>query len=78
VLSRYATDRICDALPIVPFALRNERVERFENLLFAESRHEVFQIVLNISSHRRSKVGINIEFSRAPAALREFHAPWRT
>jgi hypothetical protein len=29
-------DRIGNALPIVPFAFGNERVERFENLLFTE------------------------------------------
>jgi hypothetical protein len=53
VLSRYTPDGVGNALPIVPFTFRNERVERFENLLFAESRHEVFQIVLNVSSYRR-------------------------
>jgi len=77
-LTSYTPDRIRHALPIIPFAFRDERVERFENLLFAESRHEVFQIVPNVSSYRRSNLWINIDFSCAPAALSEFYVPWRT
>jgi len=46
-------DGVGNALLIVPFTFRNERIQRFENLLFAEPRHEVFQIVLNLSSYRR-------------------------
>jgi len=53
-------DCVGNALPVIPFTFCNERVEGFENLLFAESRHQVFQIVLNLSSYRRSKLGINL------------------
>jgi hypothetical protein len=60
VSPRYTTDSIGNALPIIPFTFRNERAERFKNLLFAESRHEVFQIVLNGSSYRRSKLRRNL------------------
>jgi hypothetical protein len=74
---RDAPNRIGNASPIIPFTFGNERVERCENLLFAESRHEIFQILFDFSSYRRSQFWIDIEFSRAPAALREFHASWR-
>jgi hypothetical protein len=60
VLSRYTTDGVGDALPVVPFTFRNERVERFENFLLTESRHEVFQIVLDLSSYRCSKLRSNL------------------
>jgi hypothetical protein len=42
VLSRYTTNGIGNALPVVPFTFRDQRVERFENFLFAESRDEIF------------------------------------
>ena len=48
-------DCIRHALPIVPFKFRNERIQRFENFVFAKSRHEIFQVVLNFSSYRRLK-----------------------
>src|SRR5204863_6804186 len=50
---------------IVQFEFRNQRVQRFEDLLFTESRHKICQIVLNFSSYRRSQFWRNIEFSRA-------------
>jgi hypothetical protein len=53
-------DGVGNALPVVPFTFRNERVEGFKNLFFAESRHEVFQIILNVSTYRRSKLWINL------------------
>ena len=78
LLSRYTADGVGNTLPIVPFTFRNERVERFENLLFAELRHEIFQVVLDLCSQRRSKFWIDTEVSYAPATFREFYAPWRT
>jgi hypothetical protein len=39
--SGYTPDGISHALPIIPFAFRNQRVQRFENLLFTESRDKI-------------------------------------
>ena len=41
-LTSYTPDRICHALPIVPFTFRNERVQRFENFLLTELGDELF------------------------------------
>jgi len=38
----YTTNRIRDTLPIVPFTLRNERVQRFEYFLLTEVGGELF------------------------------------
>ena len=41
-VTSYTADRIRNALPIVPFTFRNERVQRFENFLLAELGNEFF------------------------------------
>jgi hypothetical protein len=61
-LTSYSADSVCDALPIVPFTFSNERVQGFENLLFAEFRDEIFQILLNFSSYRHSQFWRRIDF----------------
>jgi len=38
----YTTNRICDTLPIVPFTLGNEQIQRFEHFLFTELGDELF------------------------------------
>jgi hypothetical protein len=39
-VTSYTTNGIRDALPIVPFTFRDERVQRFEDLLFTELSNE--------------------------------------
>src|SRR5438874_2569634 len=43
----YTPDGVGNALPIVPVTFRNERVERFENLLFAECRYCYLGVTLS-------------------------------
>ena len=40
-------DRIRNALPIVPFAFRNQRVQSFADFLLTEFDNELFKLVLN-------------------------------
>jgi cephalosporin-C deacetylase-like acetyl esterase len=58
----YTPDRIRNALPIVPFTFGNQRVQRFQDLLFTESCNEIFQILLNFTSYWRMKLRRNIHF----------------
>jgi hypothetical protein len=39
-VTSHTTNGIRDALPIVPFTFRDERVQRFEDLLFTELGNE--------------------------------------
>ena len=51
-LTSYSTDRVRYALPIVPFAFHNQRVQRFAYLLRAEFGNELFKLPFNVSSNR--------------------------
>ena len=56
IFASYSPDGIRNALPVVRFAFRNQRVQRFEHLLFTELGDELFKLTLNLSSNRRSKL----------------------
>jgi hypothetical protein len=43
-LTSYTANRVRHTLPIVSFAFRNERVQRFEHLLFTELGDELFKL----------------------------------
>ena len=68
-LTSYTTDRIRHALPIVPFALRDGRVQRFEYLLFTELGNELFQLALNFISNWCPKLRRNIYLFVATGSL---------
>src|SRR5262245_33312380 len=43
-LTSYTPDRVRHALPVVPFTLGNEGVQRFENFLLTKVGHELFSL----------------------------------
>lgn len=65
-MTRYTADRIRHALPIIPFAFRDERIQRFEHLLLAELGNELFKLALNVTGKWRSNLGRNILLVTAP------------
>ena len=56
----YTTNRIRDTLAIVPFTLRNERVQRFEYFLLTELGDELFYLTLDLTRNGRSQFGRDI------------------
>ena len=66
IFASYTADRIRNALPVIPFASRNERSQRVEHLLFTELGHELLKLALHLTGNRCSKLGRNILFRTTP------------
>jgi hypothetical protein len=68
-LTSDTTNCIRNALPIVPFTFRDERVERFEDLPLTKFRNRLFKLLLNFTSHRCAKFRTDAYLSRAVLAF---------
>jgi hypothetical protein len=63
-LTSNTLNRIGDALPIVPFTLRNERIQRCHYFLFAEVRDQFFKLQLNLGESSGCEVARGSHSSR--------------
>jgi hypothetical protein len=68
-LTSDTTNCIRNALPIVPFTFRDERVDRFEDLPLTKFRNQLFKLLLNLTSHRCAKFRRDAYLSRAVLAF---------
>jgi hypothetical protein len=67
------TNRIRNALPIVPFTFRDKWIQRFEYFLPADLSYKLLKLALNIASHLCAKVWRNFGVSRASRNFRDFY-----